>query len=169
MFPEDVAELRRNAYILAERYEQKFGGCSQCVVAAIKDTIGGISDDVFKSATGLAGGVGLTGNTCGALTGGVMTLSCFLGREYDNFLDLHKIRFKCFKLAADLQRKFEQEFGSSKCTCIQTRIMGRSYNLWDPEEHKSFLEAGGHEDKCPSVCGQAAAFVIDILYENDLI
>jgi C_GCAxxG_C_C family probable redox protein len=169
MDSQEIANLRQKAYTLAEQYEREYGGCSQCVVAAIKDTVGGISDDVFKAATGLAGGVGLTGNTCGALTGGVMALSCFLGREYSAFDDPKRVRFKTFDLAADLQKRLESEFGSSLCRDIQTRIMGRYYDLRNEEEHALFLKAGGHDDKCPSVCGKAAAHVIDILYENDLI
>lgn len=169
MNSKDLAEHRRRAYELAANYEKEYGGCSQCVLAAIRDTIGGISDDVFKSATGLAGGVGLMGQTCGALTGGVMALSSFLGREYNNFPDPEEIRFKSFKLAEKLQKIFEQEYNSSNCKEIQTKIMGRSYDLRNPEERSDFLKAGGHEDKCPSVCGKAAACIIDILDEEDLI
>ena len=69
-------ELREKADTLAYKYEKKYGGCPQCVLAAVKETVGGISDDVFKAATGLAGGVAVVGaGTCGALSGGVMALS----------------------------------------------------------------------------------------------
>jgi C_GCAxxG_C_C family probable redox protein len=169
MGSQETANLRQKAYTLAEQYEREYGGCSQCVVGAVKDTVGGISDDVFKSATGLAGGVGLTGRTCGAITGGVMALSCFLGREYSSFPDKDRIRFKSFDLAAELINKFESEYGSTMCKDIQTKIMGRYYDLRDQNEHAQFLEAGGHDDKCPSVCGKAAACVIDILYEHNII
>lgn len=47
--------------------------------------------------------------------------------------------------------------------------MGRSYDLRDSSEHQLFLDAGGHDDKCPSVCGYAASCVIDILNEAGLI
>ena len=63
--------LLKEAEQLAYRYERDYGGCSQCVVGAIKNTLGLISDDVFKAATGLAGGVGLTGNACGPLPEGL--------------------------------------------------------------------------------------------------
>jgi len=46
---------------LGTEYERKFGGCSQCVVGAIRDVAGGVDDSVFKAATGLAGGVGAFG------------------------------------------------------------------------------------------------------------
>jgi len=169
MLPEDVAEIRRNVYSLAEKYEKTFGGCAQCVVGAIKDSIGGISNDLFKAATGLSGGCGLLGKTCGAFTGGVLALSVYLGRDYENFQDIKRVRFKTFDLVNSFHEKFLEEFGTSTCFEIQKNLMGRSYNLRDEEECKQFLEAGGHEDKCPKVCGFAAANVIEILNKAGLI
>jgi len=154
---------------LAIEYEQKYGGCSQCVVGSIKKVVGGITDDVFKAATGLAGGIGLTGNNCGALTGGVMLLSTFIGREYDNFADPDKIRFKSFKLAKKLLERFKEEYGSGICYDIQKKIMGRSYNLWNKKDYNDFIAAGGHNDKCPLVCGKAAKWVVEILLGEGLI
>jgi len=57
---ENVNSVKKLAYDLAYFYEKEYGCCSQCVIGAIKNTIGSrISDDVFKSATGL--GAGLAG------------------------------------------------------------------------------------------------------------
>ena len=58
---------------------------------------------MFKAATGLSV-VGLTGNSCGALTGGVMALSCHLGRDYAHFLILVENAPQSFRLADKLQR-----------------------------------------------------------------
>lgn len=152
---------------LAYKYEQDFGGCSQAVVAAFRNGVGGISDDVFKAATGLAGGIGLMGETCGALTGGVLILSSFLGREYDNFQDPEGMRFESFRMAKKLIGRFRAKYGSPKCEWIQTRIMGRYYDIWT--EREAFLEAGGHDDKCPAVCADAASWVAEILFEENLL
>jgi C_GCAxxG_C_C family probable redox protein len=163
-------DILTKAETLAAKYERQYGGCAQCVVGALKEAIGGISDDVFKAATGLAGGIGITGNNaCGSLTGGVMVLSLYLGREYNNFADPTKIRWETFRLAKKLQERFEKEFGSGICKEIQRKIMGRSYNLWDKKDYSDFLAAGGHDDKCPTVCGKAAKWVIEILQEEKLI
>jgi C_GCAxxG_C_C family probable redox protein len=161
---EEVVEKVRK---LAYRYEQDYGGCSQAVVAAFRDGVGGISDEVFKAATGLAGGVGLMGETCGAVTGGVLVLSSFLGREYDNFADPEEMRFESFRLAKKLIERFRTKYGSPKCERIQTEIMGRFYDIWT--ERDEFLAAGGHDDKCPGVCEDAAAWVAEILFEEGLL
>jgi len=150
--------------------ERNFGGCSQCVVGALKDTLGVVSNDVFKAATGLGGGIGLTGRSCcGALTGGVMVIGTFLGREYDNFADPGRVRFETFKLAKRLVEKFEEEYGSVVCDDIKIKIMGRKYDLCDEKEFQEFLNDGGHDDKCPSVCGNGAKWTVEILSQEKLI
>lgn len=155
---------------LAYQYEQQYGGCSQCVVGALKKLINGISDDVFKAATAAAGGIGCTTQgSCGALQGGLMVLSVFLGREYANFADPKKIRWETFQMSKELLEKFNAEYGSGICKEIQKGIMGRSFDMWDDQDYQEFLAAGGHEDKCPAVCGKAARWTVEILQEKGLI
>ncbi|RJQ65625.1 MAG: C_GCAxxG_C_C family protein [Desulfobacteraceae bacterium] len=163
----ETEKIKKQIAELAYLYEQKYGGCSQAVVGAFKKVLNGIGDDVFKAATGLAGGGGLTGNTCGALSGGIMVLSTFLGREYENFADPEGKRFDSFRLAKELVERFEAEYGSGKCELIQTRILGRFYDIWT--ERDAFLAAGGHDDKCPSVCADACRWVVEILSEHRLL
>ena len=160
---EVIEEIEKLAY----KYEKDFGGCSQAVVGAFKKVLGDISDDVFKASTGLGGGVGLTGNTCGALLGGVMVLSTFLGREYDNYADPDGIRFESFKLAKKLVDHYKAEYGSPKCEDVMTKVMGRYYDIWT--ERDAFLAAGGHADKCPAVCANAAKWTTEILVSEGLL
>jgi len=154
---------------LAWNYTQEYGGCSQVVLASIKETVGHISDEVFQSATGLAGGVARTGNACGALTGGIMALSCFWGRPYNDFADPDKRRIRTFLISKKLVDKFQEFYGSPNCGKIQEKIMGRSYNLCDPKDFEQFAKDGGHIDKCTSVCANTARWVLEILNEEGLI
>lgn len=152
----------------AIEYDQKFSGCAQCVLAALKAVLKGkIPDDVFKAASGLAGGVGRTGNTCGAVTGGVMALSSFLGREYCDFFRSENM--ESLRIAKKLVDRFIKEYGSASCCDIQTKIMGRCFNFWKKEDEKAFLDSGGHNDKCPTVCGKGARWILEILFEERLI
>lgn len=162
-------DIREQAASLAWKYEQIYGGCAQVVLAALKETVGNISDDVFLSATGLAGGMGRTGHVCGALSGGIMALSCFWGRGYDNFADPEKRRARTLNMSKKLVERFQKEYDSADCHGIHKKIMGRAYNLSDEKEFEIFLKNGGHDDKCPSVCANATRWVIDILREEGLI
>ena len=168
---ENVNSVKKLAYDLAYFYEKEYGCCSQCVIGAIKNTIGSrISDDVFKSATGLGAGLAGAGYACGALTGGIMALSCFVGRDISDFPDPEGIRFKTFQLSRRLVDRFEEEYGEcgGDCSAVQTKLMCRSYDILKGERD-DFINAGGHDDICPSVCGKAAEWVVDILNEEGLI
>jgi len=56
--------------------------CAECVTEAVFSLLeSGLPDEVKKLATGFGGGIGLYGDTCGALAGAVMAVSAFHGRS----------------------------------------------------------------------------------------
>jgi C_GCAxxG_C_C family probable redox protein len=154
---------------LAWKYEQQYGGCAQVVLAAVKEALGGVGDDVFQAATGMAGGLGRTGHACGALNGGTMALSCFWGRPYKDFADPENRRARSLAMSKRLVGKFQSEYDSADCRGVQQKIMGRSYDISDPLEMEQFVKDGGHDDKCPSVCANSVRWLIEILNEEGLV
>jgi C_GCAxxG_C_C family probable redox protein len=166
----NAAEVANRAYTLGREYEKTYRGCSQCVIAALQDALDNRNDDLFKAATGLAGGTGLAGdNGCGAYTGAVLVLGSFLGRERNNFADPEGIRLKTLQLARKFRERFIQEYGSVICRDIQNKILGRYYYLADPQEYEKFHNAGAHDIHCPEVVGKAARWMTELLWEEDLI
>jgi C_GCAxxG_C_C family probable redox protein len=164
---ENRAETLQKAYDLGFENEAEYMGCSQCVVAAIQDIFAARNDDVFRAASGLAGGVGICGDgCCGAYTGGVMVMSQLHGRTRDNFRDPERVRRKSFDLGKKLHDRFVAEYGSVICRDIQQKIFGRPFYLRDPEEFAKFEKAGGHYDKCPAVVGNASRWVAEILLDE---
>jgi C_GCAxxG_C_C family probable redox protein len=163
------AELAERAYKLGKEYEKTYRGCGQCVIAALQDALSIRNDDIFKSATGLAGGTGLAGDSgCGAYIGGVLVLGSLLGRERNNFSDPEGIRLKTHQLARKFRKRFIQKYGSVICRDIQNKILGRYYYLADPQEYEKFHDAGAHDVHCPEVVGKAARWMTEILLEEDL-
>ena len=171
MEPEErKKELLEKAYKLGFEYEKVYKGCSQCTVAAIQDTLGIRDDNVFKAATGLAAGGGLTGiGVCGGYVGVVMVLSQLVGRERSNFADPEKVRFKSFSLARKFQEEYIREFGTIICRDIQTRLFGRPYYIADPSDFEKFEAAGGHVDKCTDVVGRASRLAVKFLLDEGLV
>jgi C_GCAxxG_C_C family probable redox protein len=149
----------------AARFEREHHGCAQCVLAALMETFPQIRQlDAFKSATGLAGGVGLTvEGSCGGLTGGVMAISLFYGRDLENISDPDGDRFVSYRLSARLHDRFVDRYGTSICGKIHQQVMGQTYRLNRPDEWDRFLEAGGHSEKCPRVVGMAARWAAEII------
>jgi C_GCAxxG_C_C family probable redox protein len=163
-------ELLDKAYQLGFEYEKTYKGCSQCAIAAIQDTLDIKEDNVFKAATGLAAGGGLTGiGVCGGYVGGVMMISLFCGRERSNFADPERTRFKSFELARRFGQLYTQELGSIICRDIQTIRFGRPYYIADPEDFQKFEEAGGHADKCTDVVGVATRLAVKFMLDEDLV
>lgn len=156
------------AYERAKAYEMKSGGCPQCTIAGVFDALGIRNDDVFKAATGLADGVGLTGNGhCGALTGGCMVIGLLYGRDMQDFAKIGKL-LKANLLSKKLHDWFVEKYGSARCKEIQTAQIGRFYNLYDPEEFKAGIEAG-LLDTCSTLVGEVARKTTRIILEEQAV
>ncbi len=159
------------AYELGKQYESTYMSCSQCVVAALQDALDIRNDDIFKAATGLAGGGGGTlDGSCGSYVGAIMVLGSLLGRERDNFVNLDQtVGFKTLELVRKFREKYIQEYGSVVCRDIQTKTLGRPYYIVDPDEMAKFEAAGGHDDKgCPEVVGKAARWAAELILAENL-
>ena len=160
----DKEKKMEKAYELGFKYERDYGSCPQCTFAAVGEILGNENKEIFKAIDGLAGGLGRTTNgTCGALTGGVAAISQRYGRE--DFPNLGQ-REKCMTLSKKLHDRFIEEYGSIICKDVQTKIMGRSYDFWNPKEREEFDKAGGHSDKCPDVVGKATKWTVEILMDE---
>ena len=140
------------------------------MVAALQDAFDLRNDIIFKAATALAGGgARAIDGSCGAYTGAILFFGSIVGRERNDFKDEAKVRLQTHDLAKRLHDKFIEEYGSVVCQNIQTKTMGRSYYLIDPDEYKKFLDAGAHDIHCPDVVGEAAKWAAEILLEAKLV
>ena len=73
----------------AHDYEVKYGGCAQCVLIALQEHLKLGNGEAFKAASAFAGGFANCGETCGALSGGMMAIGLAYGREH--FEEIKKI------------------------------------------------------------------------------
>jgi len=162
------ADVIGAAYARGYELESRYGGCAQCVLAALQDVLSppGVvakNDDLFRAASGLAGGMGSSGaGNCGAFTGAAMVLSALCGRTREAFGEKDRTR-RASDLVFELFGKFEDTYGSCLCKGVQTRMFGRSFDLRNEEDRARFREMGAHRDKCPEVVGLAAAWAAEII------
>ncbi len=148
-------EIIERAFQLSKEYEKTCTGCAQSVVAGLLDAFGMQNDGVFKAASGLADGIGLTGDgSCGALTGCSMVMGLIFGRERKDHKDMMK-PMKSYMLCKELHADFVKQYGSCRCYDIQTKLMGRTFNLLDPKDFQEAMKAGMMEH-CSEVVGRAA-------------
>jgi C_GCAxxG_C_C family probable redox protein len=147
---------------IAKGYEMTCTGCAQSTVAALLKVLDIKSEEVFKAASGLADGIGLSSDgSCGALTGGAMVMGLVFGRRYEDFKD-PLAAIKSYDLAKELHEHFISEYGTCRCADIQKKLMGRSFNLRNPDDATMAMEQdmSGH---CSDVVGRAAAMVLRII------
>ena len=121
------------------------------------------SQEVFKAGSALAGGVARRGETCGALTGAIMAISCLVGRE--KLEDGEQYR-KAMVVAGQVYDQFKEQVGHTLCCEIHKIKYGKVYRLCIPEEGKAFHAMGGHgREGCPEVCGIAARIAAEVILD----
>lgn len=154
-----LEELLEAAY----RNEKRYGNCAQGVCGAFLETYGFPNKEVFKSSCGLYGGVGLYGNSCGALNGSILVIIYLSGRGYENYDD--PTPDNCRDMCKEIVKRFKDEYGSINCRDIQKETIGRSFDFWDEEESEAFAESEGPEEACPKVVERSAKWTAEILEE----
>ena len=146
----------------AHDYERDYHGCAQCVLLALQEHFGFGNAATFRAASALAGGIGLMGDSCGALTAGIMALGLVYGREnIENFSELQA----SLAPARRLYRRFQKEFGSGLCRDIQTSRLGRFFDIANEKDYEEFERAGGYRE-CPEVVGKAARLAAEVILEE---
>jgi C_GCAxxG_C_C family probable redox protein len=155
------AEILNQVEQSAYNYEKAYHGCSQCVLRAIQDHLKVGNRDTFRSASALAAGVALMGDSCGALIAGMMALGSVFGRQkIEDFPQLAG----SFVPARTLYARFKEEFGSCLCRDVMTTQLGKFYDL--ATEYPQFEEAGGYE-QCSRVVARTARMAAEIILADE--
>jgi C_GCAxxG_C_C family probable redox protein len=165
--PRPKEDIIQRAHALGFKYETEITGCCQCTIAAIQDALQVRDDTVFKSASGLTAGGGLTcQSSCGGYIGGVMVMSSIFGRRRETWNDDKEDKNCSYAMAKALMDRFDQEYGTHLCKDIHRKIFGRTFDLRDTEQRAAFEELGAHVDKCVNVVGKAAAWATELVLEE---
>ncbi|MFX1293688.1 MAG: C-GCAxxG-C-C family protein [Promethearchaeota archaeon] len=162
---ESEDQILNKAFELGQKYERKCTGCAQTVIAAVFEALGIWNNDVFKAASGLADGLGLTGDgSCGALIGGSMVIGYLFGREHKDFKDMYK-PLKSYRLVKELHDQYIKQYGSCRCHDVQKSFMGRTFNLWDQNDMKEAFKLG-MMNHCSKLVGNIAKLVTNIVLKS---
>lgn len=133
--------------------------CAESVLKSIIDT--GIIDfppEIVALATGFGGGMGLTGNNCGALTGGVMAIGAVHGRRdpmEKQFKDGIKQLYGnpgLYRLFNAFPHQFKEKFGSVDCKKIN-----KNCTDWQDEERRK---------RCLNIAIETAGLAIEFILKG---
>jgi C_GCAxxG_C_C family probable redox protein len=129
--------------------------CAESVSLAVSKHIGwttqGSASCIPRMATGFGGGVARNGDICGALAGGIMAISCALGRD-----NADQSRDLCYEAADRFYNEFVETFGSSQCR----KLIG--LDLKEPEQRKVYQDRV-HFERCNPIVAWAAKRAHEII------
>lgn len=100
---------------LASKYHQEGFNCAESVLLALCREMGIESSLIPRIATGFGGGIGHTGDICGAVTGAVMALGIRFGRSDPQDKET---RDKLYLLVESFLRKVEKNLGHLDCLSL---------------------------------------------------
>lgn len=123
------------------------------------------NDDIFKAAAGFGGGIGMLGETCGALVGASMMLSLIYGRGRDEIESMEKLGESGVPVAK-LYKWFQTEFGSATCHDIRTRFGGGAFYDFAIPWQRELSEKARIFEKCSDLVGKAAARAAEMLWDG---
>ena len=109
------------------------------------------SELIPRIATGFCGGLAHTGGNCGAVSGGVLAIGLYLGRNSPaDSTDA------CYEAVRKFMGQFSKRFGALGCPELT------GVQLDTPEGQIAFLEKGQIE-QCKNYVGEAAGLVVELV------
>jgi C_GCAxxG_C_C family probable redox protein len=105
-------------------------------------------------------GLGLTGRTCGAVSGALIALGLYFGG--DDLLNYQTNRAAMTATRQFLER-FEEKIGATSCQDVQAIVFGHYINPWVNSD--DFKQEKGYE-RCSLVAGTGARLAAEIIIES---
>jgi C_GCAxxG_C_C family probable redox protein len=124
--------------------------CAQILLILALESEEKENPDLVRAMGGLNGGLGNSGNLCGALTGGACFLSYYTGKGESDEMEHPQFN----EMIQELTEWFEEftcEYGGSSCRCI---LAGDSRNRLQ---------------RCPVIVNAVLEKCMDILERNDVL
>lgn len=145
--------MRKIADTAEKRFVEGFS-CSQAIFSAFAETEGIDLDTALRIASSFGAGMARMGNTCGALTGGMMVLGLKFGRIVADDADAKE---KNYRLVLEFVEKFNERFES--CTCRD--LLG--FDPDSPEASQRFANEPELEKRCAGFVREASEILEDII------
>ena len=149
---------------IRERARKNFSlgyNCAECVVESVLSLVDtGLPPEVKKVATGFGGGVGLYGDTCGALAGAIMAVGAVHGRSalpegegkeaIKKAVDQLYGKQGLYRLFNQIPNKFKDRYGNTLCRDLTSAW----HNEWLCRDHAVY---------CRDIITDAAEFAADLI------
>ncbi len=143
-----------NADLAVACFKEDFN-CSQAVFSTYAPTLGLDRETALRVAAAFGGGMGRTGETCGAASGALMVIGLRYGQSTAEDKDAKEMTY-------NLAAEFLNRFAARNNGCVKCReLLGR--DVGDPEDRQAAREQGLFETLCPKFVRDAAEIVEQLL------
>ena len=89
--------------------------CSQILMLQGMEMMGKSNPDLIRAMHGLAGGLGFSGELCGALTGGASLLGLYAGKGTPEQPEDPRLDFMVMDLVKWFKAEYSEQFGGIRC------------------------------------------------------
>jgi C_GCAxxG_C_C family probable redox protein len=148
--------MKTSIEIAREKFSSGYN-CTQSILFAFGPDLGLDAETALKVATGLGAGIARRGETCGAVTGGILALSLKFGRGGQQDRSATETTYR---KAEELMTAFERRHGS--CTC---RVLLDRCDLRMPEGQQRFKDQDLLHKTCVG-CVESVAEILTGLLED---
>ena len=107
--------------------------CAQAVFVAFSDVTGLSEEQAYAVSTSFGGGMGHTGEACGAVTGMYMAVGMLLGYKMSDDSDAKQ---KHYDLIKELSNEFKAEFSDIRCPELLAKLGKGEYFTPNAEDYK---------------------------------
>ncbi|WMJ84012.1 DVU_1555 family C-GCAxxG-C-C protein [Oscillospiraceae bacterium LTW-04] len=125
--------------------------CAQILAILALEADGKENPDLIRAMSGLNGGIGFSGKTCGALTGGACVLSYFTGKGEADELEAPESRAMIQEYINWFETEFGEEHGGTGCDEILE------------------CNPANRLERCPGIVGAAFEKVVELLSEKGVV
>ncbi|MDF2484571.1 MAG: GCAxxG family protein, partial [Herbinix sp.] len=130
-----IIDLRKIKTTAENYYRNGEFYCSEAIVKTVKDEFDfPISDEIVAMASGFPVGMGGSGCTCGAISGGIMVLGLFFGRTEPKDVKVNK----AMELSKELHDLFRTRHKTLCC-----RVLTKNMTLGSPEHMEQCINFTG--------------------------
>jgi len=159
--PTQRQELLDRVQRRAEEYCYLTRNCARGTATALFEEFGLGNIETIKALAAVPG-IGMTGGTCGAVSGGLLALGLFFSsQDLTNYLDPSP-----HLAARNFTQHFQEAFGSLVCADVQKLIFGKYHDpLSSLENLRAFNEDHARE-KCPLAPGLGARIAAEIILDT---
>jgi C_GCAxxG_C_C family probable redox protein len=144
------------ADLAASRFAQGHN-CAQAVLSVFADKCGIVETTALKLATGFGGGMGRQAETCGAVTGAMMSLGLLHGSEQPD----RETREQVYAMVRDLAERFK----ARNETLICRELM--KCDISTPDGLRRAVEENMHSTTCPKFVRDAVEILEEMESEKD--